>query len=137
MRQVSVFGVVFAGTVLAAAGALASAQEHPAEPHEHPAGQALTNPVEPTRESIAAGRTRYVYACRQCHGNRGQGDGDMSHAGGVPSDFTDNVWQHGETDGEIFLVIKDGVSADMQPYQNQIPEADIWNLVNYLKSLSN
>jgi mono/diheme cytochrome c family protein len=98
--------------------------------------QALTNPVEATRESIGTGRTRYVYACRQCHGNRGQGDGDMSHAGGVPSDFTDDIWQHGETDGEIYLVIRDGVSADMQPYQNQIPEEDIWHLVNYLKSLS-
>ena len=110
-------------------------QEHPAEPHRHAEGQALVNPFDATPESIATGRTRYVYSCRQCHGNRGQGDGDMSHAGGVPSDFTDDVWQHGESDGEIFLVIKDGVSADMQPYANQIPDEDIWHLVNYLKSL--
>jgi mono/diheme cytochrome c family protein len=136
MRQLTLFGIVFTSTVLAAAAALAGAQEHPAAPHEHPEGQALTNSVEATRESIGTGRTRYVYACRQCHGNRGQGDGDMSHAGGVPSDFTDDIWQHGETDGEIYLVIRDGVSADMQPYQNQIPEEDIWHLVNYLKSLS-
>jgi mono/diheme cytochrome c family protein len=46
------------------------------------------------------------------------------------------VWQHGETAGEIFLVIRDGVTADMQPYANQIPEEDIWNLVNYIRSLA-
>lgn len=112
------------------------AQEHPAEPHTHAAGQALTNPVEATAASVARGRQRYVFSCRQCHGNTGMGDGDMSHAGGVPSDFTDAIWQHGETDGEIFLVIRDGVTADMQAYRNQIPEEDIWNLVNYIKSLA-
>ncbi len=112
------------------------AQEHPGEPHTHEAGQALTNPVEATSASVARGRQRYVFSCRQCHGNTGKGDGDMSHAGGVPSDFTDAVWQHGATDGEIFLVIRDGVTADMLGYKGQIPEEDIWNLVNYIKSLA-
>jgi len=111
-------------------------QEHPADPHTHAAGQALTNPVEATSASVARGRQRYVFSCRQCHGNTGMGDGDMSHAGGVPADFTDAIWQHGATDGEIFLVIRDGVTADMQAYANQIPEEDIWNLVNYIKSLT-
>ena len=113
-----------------------NAQEHPVAPHTHPEGQALVNPTEATRESIATGRQRYVFSCRPCHGNRGQGDGDMSHAGGVPSNFTDDVWQHGASDGEVFLVIKDGVSADMQSYKNQIPDEDIWHLVNYVKSLA-
>lgn len=112
------------------------ARQHPAEPHRHPEGQALVNPIESTRESIATGRQRYVFSCRACHGNRGRGDGDMAHAGGVPSDFTDDVWQHGSSDGEIFLVIKEGVSADMQAYANQIPDEDIWHLVNYIKSLA-
>ena len=126
------------GLILMAGGVpgMLGAQEHPAEPHTHQAGQALTNPVEATSASVARGRQRYVFSCRQCHGNTGKGDGDMSHAGGVPSDFTDAVWQHGETDGEIFLVIRDGVSADMQGYDDQIPEEDIWHLVNYIKSLA-
>ena len=121
--------------VAAAAPSGLSAQEHPAAPHTHPEGQALTNPVEATRESLARGRQQYVFECRQCHGNTGRGDGDMAHAGGVPSDFTDDVWQHGGTDGEIFLVIRDGVTADMQGYADQISDEDIWHLVNYIKSL--
>lgn len=111
------------------------AQEHPAEPHRHPEGQALVNAVEATSPSLRSGRQRYVFDCRQCHGNTGKGDGDMSHAGGVPSDFTDDVWQHGESDGEIFLVIRDGVTADMQGYGDRLSDEDIWNLVNYIKSL--
>ena len=130
--------VRLAGLVLVAGGApgLIGAQEHPAEAHTHAAGQALTNPVEATSASVARGRQRSVFSCRQCHGNTGLGDGDMSHAGGVPSDFTDAVWQHGASDGEIFLVIRDGVTADMQAYDGQIPEEDIWHLVNYIKSLA-
>ena len=104
--------------------------------NQHADAQALENPVEPTRESLVAGRQRYVFLCRQCHGNRGAGDGDMSHAGGIPSDFTDDVWTYGASDGEIFTVIKEGVTADMQGYGNQLRDEDIWNLVNYIKSLS-
>ena len=133
-------GFVFAGplSVVATGGAptAAGAQAHPAEPHEHPDVQAMENPVEATPESLATGRQRYVFMCRQCHGNTGKGDGDMSHAGGVPSDFTDDVWQHGGTDGEIFTVIKEGVTADMQGYANRLGDEDIWHLVNYVKSLS-
>ena len=128
-------GLVLAGGLLVFAGAVA-AQEHPAEPREQPGAQALENPIEATRESLVAGRQRYVFLCRQCHGNRGAGDGDMSHAGGIPSDFTDDVWTHGASDGEIFTVIKEGVTADMQGYGNQLRDEDIWNLVNYIKSLS-
>lgn len=122
--------------VLACALTAAAAQEPAAEPPEPADAQALENPVEATRESLAAGRQRYVFLCRQCHGNRGAGDGDMAHAGGIPSDFTDDVWDHGASDGEIFTVIKEGVSADMQGYGNQLRDEDVWNLVNYVKSLS-
>ena len=139
-RRMHITAAAAAGLVLAfavqASAAEATAQEHPAEPHRHADAQALENPVEPTRESLVAGRQRYVFLCRQCHGNRGAGDGDMSHAGGIPSDFTDDVWTHGASDGEIFTVIKEGVTADMQGYGNQLRDEDIWNLVNYIKSLS-
>ena len=127
------------GAVVAAAVcliAVVGAQEHPVEAHRHAQGQALENPFDASSDSVGAGRKQYVFTCRGCHGNRGRGDGDQAHAGGVPSDFTDDVWQHGESDGEIFLAIKEGVSADMQPYADQISDEDIWHLVNYLKSLA-
>ena len=123
--------------VLAGARAELSAEPRPqAEPREQAEPQAAANPIEPTAESRAIGRQRYVFMCRECHGNRGRGDGDMAHAGGVPSDFTDDVWDHGESDGEIFAVIKEGVSADMQGYANRLSDEEIWHVVNYLRSLS-
>lgn len=127
--------LVFAVVLAATAGLTLAAHAHPAEPHQQPEAQALVNPIEATPESRAAGRQLYVFMCRECHGNSGRGDGDMSHAGGVPSDFTDDVWKHGETDGEIFTVIKEGVSADMQGYANRMNDEQIWNVVNYLRSL--
>ena len=90
---------VLAATVVCVPTVAASlAQAHAAEPHRHLEGQALENPFAASPDSIAIGRKRYVFMCRECHGNQGQGDGDMAHAGRVPSDFTDDVWQHGESD---------------------------------------
>lgn len=118
------------------AGAVSAQPPHPPEPHRHPEGRALENPVPATADSVAAGRQRYVFMCRECHGNTGLGDGDMAHAGGDIPDFTDDVWLHGPSDGEMFLVIKEGVTADMQPYADRLDDEDIWHLVNYLKTLA-
>lgn len=135
-RRAAVFAVGLTVACLLPA-ALAGAQaENPAEPQEQSEQQAVANPIESNAESRAIGRQRYVFMCRECHGNRGRGDGDMAHAGGVPSDFTDDVWDHGESDGEIFAVIKEGVSADMQGYANRLSDEEIWHVVNYIKSLS-
>ena len=121
---------------LAPASLAGTQAENPAGSQEHSEQPASANPIESTAESRAIGRQRYVFMCRECHGNRGRGDGDMAHAGGVPSDFTDDVWDHGESDGEIFAVIKEGVSADMQGYANRLSDEEIWHVVNYLRSLS-
>ena len=131
LRLAVVLGVVGAAVVTAA-----GIQTHPPEPHRHAEGQALESPVPSTRDSVSTGRQRYVFMCRECHGNRGLGDGDMAHAGGEVPDFTDDVWLHGPSDGEMFLVIRDGVTADMQPYANRLSDEDIWHLVNYLKTLA-
>ena len=130
-RWLAALSVVGGALVTAAA-----VQSHPPEPHRHAVGQALENPIPSTPESVATGRQRYVFMCRECHGNSGLGDGDMAHAGGEVPDFTDDVWLHGPSDGEIFLVIRNGVTADMQPYENRLNDEDIWHLVNYLKALA-
>jgi hypothetical protein len=48
----------------------------------------------------------------------------------------DDVWQHRGSDGEIFLVIRDGVTADMQGDGDKIADEDIWHLVDYIRSLA-
>ena len=52
------------------------------------------------------------------------------------SQLTDADWKHGQTDSEIFTVIRDGAKqTGMRAYGSRIPTNDIWNLVNYVRTL--
>ena len=105
----------------------------------------IKNPVAPTSESIAAGKRAYDANCAACHGNLAQGavKGGMTisiieeQKGRQPPDLTDGQWDHGATDGEIFTVIKRGLPPTMMAgYDGRIPDGDIWNIVNYLRTLA-
>lgn len=97
--------------------------------------QKLKNPVPGDAESIEAGKKIYQRFCASCHGPKGKGDGAMALSGGTPSDLTDDVWDYGSTDGEIFIVIRDGVSSDMLGYGSKIEEKQIWQLVNFIRDI--
>jgi len=101
----------------------------------NPVAAQLKNPVAKTPESIAAGRKVYQRLCARCHGPNAKGDGGGAGGGGIPSDLTDEVWDHGSTDGEIFTTIHDGTSIDMEGYAEQITDTDLWHIVNYLRSI--
>ena len=114
---------------------------HPTRPHEQPAAQAPTNPVAATPDSVAAGADLYTRHCAACHGPTGRGDGPLAAAtaayGARPSNLADTAWRHGGSDGEIFAAIRDGIGPDfaMDAFRGRLGEPDIWNLVNYLRSL--
>ncbi len=114
-----------------ATGWWASAQE----PRRNPEAQKLKNPEPAKAESIEAGKKLYQRFCASCHGPQGKGDGSLALAGGTPSDLTDDTWDYGSTDGEIFVAIRDGVSADMLAYKEKLTEKQIWQVVNYLRSI--
>jgi len=101
----------------------------------NPEAAKITSPSPATAESVAAGKRSYQRWCVQCHGPEGKGDGGGAGAGGQPADLTDDHWDFGGSDGEIFFVIRDGTSADMQGYAEQISDADIWRLIDYLRSI--
>ena len=96
----------------------------------------IRNPVPSSAESVAAGRRSYARLCVRCHGPAGKGDGGGAGAGGQPADLTDAAWDFGASDGEIFTVLRDGTSADMESYAERIDETEMWHLVNYLRSLA-
>ena len=114
---------------------------HPARPHQHPEARALTNPVPATAGSVAVGAELYGTHCATCHGPTGRGDGRLAAAtaayGARPSNLADATWQHGGSDGEIFVAIRDGIEPDfaMDAFGGRLAEPDIWHLVNFLKSL--
>lgn len=97
--------------------------------------QKLKNPVPSDAESIEAGKKIYQRFCASCHGPKGKGDGGMALSGGTPSDLTDDVWDYGSSDGEIFTVIRDGVSSDMLGYGKKMEEKQIWQVVNYIRDI--
>ena len=118
-----------------------SGTAHPTEPHSHAEAQALANTQPGTPESVAAGAATYARHCAMCHGVTGWGDGQAAAAtaayGSRPSNLADTTWQHGSSDGELFVTIRDGIGPDfaMDAYGERLTEPDIWNLVNYLRSL--
>ena len=101
----------------------------------HPEAEKLKNPVPSDAASIEEGKKLYGRHCASCHGPTGKGDGGMALSGGTPANLTDDTWDHGSSDGEIFLVIRDGTSTDMESYKEKLNEKQIWHLVNYIRSL--
>ena len=123
--------MLLAGVLLAAlTGILVMAQGNPE-------AAKVKNPVAATPESLAAGKEIYLRRCAVCHGISGQGGSGNDISPPAP-DLTDDEWKHGSTDGEIFDVIKNGVPPElaMEPWGDRIKDPDIWNVVNYLRSLA-
>ncbi len=101
--------------------------------------------MAPTPESITAGRLAYEVNCAACHGDRAQGAARAGITISIieeqrrqqPPDLTDDQWDHGSSDSEIFVVTKRGVPATMMPgFDGRIPDSDIWSIVNYLRTLA-
>ena len=102
----------------------------------NPAAAAVKNPVAATAASLAAGKRSYTRLCLRCHGPEGPGDGTGATGPVPPGDLSDDKWDYGGSDGEIFAVIHDGVSADMEGYAQRMSDVEIWNVVNYLRTFA-
>lgn len=105
---------------------------------------AVGNPVASTPASIAAGKRVFDANCAACHGARAQGAVKAGatisiieeQGGKQPPDLTDDAWDHGASDGDIFRVVKRGVPPTMMAgFDGRIPDREIWSVVNYLRSL--
>jgi mono/diheme cytochrome c family protein len=126
-------------SVIVLTGSLMFAQtQHPAGgAHHHPDAAKQKNPVAADATSIAAGKTIYEKNCANCHGKTGVGDGLLgAELNPKPSNLTDADWKHGDSDGEIFLVIKDGSKGTgMKSFNSKLTEHQIWDVINYVRSL--
>lgn len=108
------------------------------------AGSALTpeqdgaKPVPTSEASIKAGAAIFAKGCRSCHGLQGKGDGIAAPPGLKPANLVDAEWKHGSTDKEIFKNIKEGIAPydGMKPLGKILSDTDIWNVINYIRSLA-
>jgi mono/diheme cytochrome c family protein len=103
----------------------------------NPDAARVKNPVAATTESLRDGKRIYQRFCASCHGSNAEGGPGNDLIPAAP-DLTDKEWTHGGSDGEIFSVIKNGVPPDLNmiPFGDQIKDTEIWNVVNFLRSVA-
>lgn len=94
------------------------------------------NPVKATPESLAQGKKYYGYDCAMCHGENGDGKGDVAVDEKLKlKDYRDPAALQNMSDEELFNIIKNG-KGQMPPEGNRVKATELWNLVNYIRSLS-
>jgi mono/diheme cytochrome c family protein len=92
------------------------------------------NPVKPTPESLASGKKMFGFDCTQCHGVAGDGKGNVPKDLKLP-DLTNPAALKDFTDGALFYRIKNG-HGGMPPEGNRVQTEQLWDLVNYVRSLA-
>ncbi|MDA0999080.1 MAG: cytochrome c [bacterium] len=90
----------------------------------------------------AAGKAKYQQFCAACHGLTGKGDGPA--AGSLnpkPRDHTDKAYMKTLSDEQLFKITKLGGPAvgkapTMPPWGGALQDADIRNVIAYIRSLA-
>ncbi|WP_188554781.1 c-type cytochrome [Edaphobacter dinghuensis] len=113
--------------------ASAPAAATPAMPAD---AKTLVNPVKPTAESQAQAKKMYGYDCAVCHGENGNGKGDLAADIKPPlKDYTDPAALKDLSDGEIFYIIKNG-KGQMTGEGDRLNTDGVWNMVILVRSFA-
>lgn len=115
---------VFAGLLIIGSSVLTASTNSP-----------VTNPVLPTSNSVGAGEISYNKLCANCHGLTGEGNtAALAEFEPPPANLVEHVPLH--NDQEHFLFISDGIDGSVMPgFGNRLTDTEIWNLINYLRTL--
>jgi len=134
-RSFKVFSVMFVTAAFAFMSVTANAQQKKGEPWVIPAEyKKMANPVASDDASVKAGQVAFAKNCASCHGKTGLGDGPKGRmCKTFPGDFSGATFQ-AYTAGEMFYQTKFG-RGEMPAYDKKIPDTEIWNMVNYMKTL--
>ena len=88
----------------------------------------VKNPFEHSSQAAIAGKSLYHLRCARCHGERGEGSGN------IPALRGRNIRR--ASSGEIFWFITKGDVANEMPSWANLPEEERWKIVSYVKSMS-
>lgn len=117
--------------------------------------QVTVNRKPATPESIAHGRQLYLdaqkYKCASCHGEAGYGDGYQTYGfiegkpgPGLYDDWNQpikprnlhtGIYRGGRRPYDLFCRIRASVKGGPMPKFEDMPEEDVWDLVNYVYSI--
>ena len=94
------------------------------------------NPVPKTAVSVASGQAIFEQHCVICHGQDGHGDGPMAATLNPPPADLHAAHVDYHTDQQLHDWIEGGVNGSSMPaFKGKLSDADVWNLVNYVRSL--
>lgn len=103
---------------------------------------ANANPLPASAGHVQAGKKLFMetakpLACMNCHGTRGDGAGPLG--GGLippPRNFTCGATMKDIPDGQLFWIIKNGSpGTGMMPFSG-LSNDEVWQLIQYLRSLA-
>ncbi|HEY4655360.1 MAG TPA: cytochrome c [Cyclobacteriaceae bacterium] len=96
----------------------------------------LSNPFSSDPEAVARGKENYDVYCWSCHGKKGRGDGAAGVSFPVkPADFRVQAVR-GQSDGALYWKLTNG-RGNMTAYQDLLSDEQRWELVSYIRVLSN
>jgi cytochrome c5 len=97
---------------------------------------ARKNPVKVSPEGLAEARKMFGYDCAMCHGQHGDGKGEIVESMKLTMrDWRDPAALAGKTDGEIFYIITKG-KGKMTGEGDRQTEKLRWSLVNLVRSMA-
>ena len=94
----------------------------------------MKNAVAAGDASTKAGKDLFTKNCASCHGRTGLGDGVKTRSLKTSAgDFSKSDFQK-QSDGDLFYKTKTGRD-EMPRYEGKLTDEDIWNVVNYMRTL--
>jgi cytochrome c oxidase cbb3-type subunit 3 len=98
-------------------------------PGAPPPAKPMANPAENDPGSLQRGMTYFLqFNCVGCHADNG--------AGGMGPALSNATWLHGSTPANIYLTIAQGRGNGMPAFGRLLPDQVIWDLVTYVRSIS-
>jgi mono/diheme cytochrome c family protein len=96
----------------------------------------MTNPAKSTPETMAHAKKIYGYDCAVCHGDSGNGKGELAAQLKLSlKDWNSPAALKNRTDGELFYIIRNGQGQMPAEGERAKPE-DVWNMVEMVRSFS-
>jgi len=93
------------------------------------------NPVKADEKSIAEGKRLYATECLICHAEDGGGKSSLAESMQLTlKDLREHATTQNYTDGALFYIVQKG-KGKMPPEEGRLKDAQVWSLVNYVRSI--
>ena len=92
---------------------------------------AKTNPLVHEKDSAKAGEKLYKHDCAQCHGEHAEGKTGKKYRPALKSQELKRT-----SDGQLFWLLTNGSIRNGMPSWSELPDAQRWQIVAYLRKLN-